>query len=258
VVKKLLEEGHSVKVIVRSEQRLQDFLTSSQVSTKQLTATEKSLLDLPPEELQEQVSDADAVVSCLGHNMTFQGIWGHPRRLVSDATQRLTQAMAVISSSKDESSPPKKFVLMGSDGVPHPLGTDDERVFSERVLLSILRNVIPPHYDNELAVENLVKEFTPTTTTAKDDKSKPPAIEWVVVRPTDLIDDGELLDQYTLYPKPQGSLFGSGQATRSNVARAMVDLVTDKEGLWGEWKYQMPVLHDKVVGKGESASSTEK
>ena len=47
------------------------------------------------DELREQVQGCDAVASCLGHNLTFKGIFGHPRRLVADATRRLCQAIKI-------------------------------------------------------------------------------------------------------------------------------------------------------------------
>merc|ERR1712150_25694 len=160
------------------------------------------------DDLKSHVSDADAVVSCLGHNLSFQGIWRDSYTLVTDAVKRLTQAMILASSSSSSSvegetknnksnQKPKKFILMGSDGVAHS--------------------------DNEMAAEYLINELN---------SSSHPPLEWVIVRPTDLIDDdGSTTDQYTLYKKPVGSLFGGGVATRSNVASFMVDLLT-KDDLW--------------------------
>jgi hypothetical protein len=134
----------------------------------------------------------------------------------------------------------QKFILMGSDGVAHPEGTDDMRSFTERTILFITRYLIPPHADNEAAAAYLYGLDRETSN-----------IEWTVVRPTDLI-DGDV-GQYSLYSKPQGSLFGSGAATRANVAKSMVDLLTD-EKVWEQYKYSMPVLHDTEV---ETTSKSE-
>lgn len=272
VVKKLLHQGHVVKVIVRSQERMMDALspptltpsdnvdgtddttTKKELSSddntlpkERLIVTEKSLLDMTTDDLKSHVSDADAVVSCLGHNLSFQGIWRDSYTLVTDAVKRLTQAMILASSSSSSSvegetknnksnQKPKKFILMGSDGVAHP--DDDERSFSDRIILAIIRALIPPHSDNEMAAEYLINELNSTSH---------PTLEWVIVRPTDLIDDdGSTTDQYTLYKKPVGSLFGGGVATRSNVASYMVDLLT-KDDLWTQWKYQTPVVHDAKV-----------
>jgi nucleoside-diphosphate-sugar epimerase len=213
VVQQLLDQGNSVKVIVRSKERMMDAIKTNQ---ERLTITEASLLDLSDEEIKEQVKGTQAVVSCLGHTMDFKGMFRHPRKLVTDSVKRLTTAM-----DSDQ-----KFVLMGSDGVAHPAGTDDRRSFSERTILCLLRYLIPPHADNEAAADYIhsVKN-----------------LEWVVVRPTDLV-DGEV-SEYELFDKPQGSLFGGGQSTRSNVAKVMVDLLSD-EKLWETYKFNMPVTHD--------------
>jgi len=239
-------------VIVRSKQRMMESLSikdddndngNDQSNKNQLlTVIEHSLLDMSDDEIKSQLAEANAVVSCLGHNINFSGIWGHPRRLVSEAVERLTKAMIATSVQEEEGKDtqstknPKKFILMVSDGVAHPLQTDDPRSFSERTILYLVRLLIPPHHDNELAAEHLVKGL------GCDAKSCP-SLEWSIVRPTDLVDEGST-EEYTLYPKPVYSLFGGGVSTRSNVAQCMVDLLTNEE-LWSEWKYQMPVLYDK-------------
>ena len=125
---------------------------------------------------------------------------------------------------------------MGSDGVAHP--NDDKRSAVERFIIFLLRYLIPPHADNEEAAAFLLNlnddcnNKNKTTTT----------VEWSVVRPTDL-QDGDTCD-FEIFPKPQGSLFGAGIATRANVAKFMVDLIL-KDEKWSQYKYQMPVLHDR-------------
>lgn len=235
VVRQLLEKGHRVKVIVRSKERMLSALngggTEEQKTTYDdtlLQITEASLLDLTDKEIQDQVSDVDAVISCLGHNLDFKGLFGHPRKLVTEATQRLT---AALQSSSTSSEKKQKFLLMNSDGVAHPAGTDNLRPWSERAIISIIRYLIPPHSDNEGAAEHLYK------------LGKDTSVEWTAVRPTDLI-DGESTD-YEVFDKPQGSLFGSGTARRSNVAKFMVDLVTD-ETKWTTYKFDFPVVYDKA------------
>ena len=67
--------------------------------TQSLSITEASLLDLSDAELQEQVKGCNAVVSCLGHTLDFKGLWGHPRKLVTQATKRLTAAISSNDTS---------------------------------------------------------------------------------------------------------------------------------------------------------------
>ena len=228
VVRMLLEEGHQVRTIVRSQERMESLLTESGTNMDKLTTTEASLLDMPETELQTLVDGCDAVVSCLGHNPTFEGIFGHPRRLVTDATKRLTTAMA---KSKETGTAPSRFILMNSGAVVNPNGQDDRRPFGERLTLSLLRNLIPAHADNEQAALYLSK----TTTTMP---------EWCAVRPDNLI-DVDTVTPYTVAAKPTGPLFGTGTSSRVNTADFMTKLILDDK-LWEEWKFQMPAMLDKV------------
>jgi len=233
VVKQMLNLGNNVKVIARSKERMMDLLREEkdEDKTNLLDVTEASLLDLKQDELEKLTQGCDAIVQCLGHNMSFSGIFGHPRRLVTEATKRLTMAAA---ASHGRTGDPPKFILMGSNGVANPNGMDEVRPMSERTILFMLRYLIPPHADNEGAAEYLHSLKEQQSEANKE-------VKWVVVRPDDLIDDDDKISKYNLHNKPQKSLFGGGVATRANVAHFMVDLVT-KDEVWKKWEYQMPVL----------------
>lgn len=229
VVLQLLQQKQQVRAIARSKQRLLDALDSivpnaSSDFGDKLEVTEAAILDLSDNELNQATSGCDAVVVCLGHNLTFKGMYGHPRQLVTDSVKRLWSA---IDANKSDSL--TKFILMGSNGVDNPSGEDDVRGFGERSVLSLLRHLVPPHKDNEMAADFV------------SSKVKSKQIEWTVVRPTDLVN--EPVSKYELFSKPHGSLFGSGQASRANVANAMVGLILAND-LWEEWKFKMPVIHD--------------
>lgn len=243
VVQFLLDQGHNVKVVARSKDKMLSLLKDAEkvIESNKLQVTEASLLDLSDKEMQELVADCDGVVSCLGHNLTFQGMYGKPRRLVTDAVTRLTKAIITVRTSSgnndvnNTTKPPTKFILMGSDGVAN-VKTDDQRSFVERLIIWLIRQLVPPHSDNEQAADYLLNELGSETNKAD--------VEWSIVRPTDLI-DGDVVG-YSLYPKPQGSLFGSGIATRANVAHFMVELLL-KPTTWMQWKFQTPVLIDDAV-----------
>ena len=206
-----------------------------------LQVKDASLLDLTDGEICEQVKGTQAVVCCLGHTMDFHGLFGHPHRLVTDAVKRLTTAMIQTSDSPENKQATKqKFLLMGSNGVANPAGTDDTRAFSDRFLLTIFRHLIPPHADNEEAAAYVYHSLGKS------------GLQWVVVRPTDLVDG--VAGEYVLLDKPHGSLFGSGVATRATVAKSMVDLLTNKSQLWDKYKFTMPVVQD--VKKSNIAEST--
>jgi len=61
------------------------------------TTIEASVLDLTDEEVTEHVKGCDAVVSCLGHVMDFKGVFGEPKRLCTDATRNLCNALILVS-----------------------------------------------------------------------------------------------------------------------------------------------------------------
>jgi nucleoside-diphosphate-sugar epimerase len=238
VVQQLLDKGHKVKAVVRSKERMEGLLSSDASKYgERLSLTEASLLDLTDDELESLVEGTNAVVSCLGHNMDFKGLWGKPRRLVTDATKRLTDAIKT-------KAPSSKFILMGSNGVANPNGQDDKRSALERAVIWTLRYTIPPHADNEQAaqyVHNLGTEAT---------------IEWSVVRPSDLIDGP--VTEYDLVTKPRPGLFSPGSpATRSNVADCMVNMILN-DSLWEEWKYKMPCLYDKDTTSTGAEATAEK
>ena len=71
LVEQLLIQGNTVKVVVRSIEKLPE----SWKKNNQLQITEASLLDLSDEEMMELTFDCNSIASCLGHNMTWKGIY---------------------------------------------------------------------------------------------------------------------------------------------------------------------------------------
>ena len=91
LVEQLLSSGQKVRAIVRSPRKL-----SAKVREHpNATVIEASVLDLTDEKMGELVKDCDAVVSCLGHVMDLKGVFGEPKRLCTDATRCLCDAIAV-------------------------------------------------------------------------------------------------------------------------------------------------------------------
>lgn len=232
LVQSLLDESFPVSVIVRSKERLLSLINNNNETLLTITET-PSFRDLSDDDYHKLVEKADFIVSCLGHNMNVSGIWGRTdRRLVTDTVKRLT-----AKGTK------KKFILMSSDGVVGP--NDDRRPFSERAILSAFRYMVTPHVDNEEAAAYLQNNFAPDGD----------AIEWIIVRPTDLTDDDLLtnVSGYEVHDKPIGGLFGGAKVSRSLVAKFMKDLIC-AEQLWRRYAYQMPVLHN---AKTQDATSKE-
>lgn len=103
VVDQLLSQGVEVNAIVRSIDALPD-----KPSLNKIQASVHGLTKL---EMAEYLKGCDAAVSCLGHNLTFKGMFGKPRLLVTDTVECICQA---IKSNKSGS--PVKVVLMNTTG----------------------------------------------------------------------------------------------------------------------------------------------
>jgi len=167
------------------------------------------------------------VASCLGHNLTFKGLFGKPHRLVTDATRKLCLA---IKANNPEV--PAKFVLMNTNGNRNR-DLDESIPLSNRLLIGLLRLILPPQADNEQAAEYL------RTVIGKNDND----IEWVAVRPSSLI-DAEQESDIEIYASPTRSVVNDGQISRINVAHFMADLITNND-IWDTWRGQMPVIYNK-------------
>ncbi len=225
VCEQLLEFGHSVKAIVRSNEKL----SKLENSNSNLIQIEGTVLDMEKEELAGHLVDCDAICSCLGHNLTFKGMYGKPRKLVADSVKKLCEA--VVSNNPEEHV---KFILMNTNGNTNR-DLQEDYSFKDRLVISIVRALIPAHSDNEDAADYLRVQIG----------QEHSHIEWTVLRPDNLIDEREV-SEYEMQPSPvRGVIFDSGQTSRINVANSMSRLVSDV-GLWEQWKGRMPVVFDKV------------
>lgn len=223
VVEQLLAAGESVRVIVRV---VPAFSEETQKHPN-LHVTQANLLEMTDAQLQAHVSGCSAVVSCLGHNLTFKGLFGQPRRLVTDAVRRLCQAIEHQSLGA-----PIKFVLMNTTGNQNK-GAGETISGKEACVMSVLRCLLPPHVDNEQAAAFLQNEV--------GHSSK--AIQWVVVRPDGLIDE-QAVSPYKIYPSPiRSAIFDAGKTSRINVAHFISQLVLNDE-LCAQWQEKMPVIYN--------------
>ena len=225
LVTQLLAGGNSVIAVVRPDSVISEETTRHE----KLTLVRLNLLDLDDEARSQMVDGCDAIASCLGHNLNLKGIYGQPRKLVTDSVQSLCRA----ARNKDP-NPTIKVVLMTSAGVGNR-GIGEQVSFSEACFISLLRVLVPPHADNEQAAEFL------RTAVGPSDKS----IEWVVVRPDTLIDEN-LITDYQLHGSPtRSAIFNPGTTSRINVAHFMAKLITNDEA-WANWKGKMPVVYNAV------------
>ena len=234
LVKQLLEKDQNVVAIVRSKEKLlEECLGNFAVDSTKLSVIEGTFLEMSDDEAKASIHGCDAVVSCLGHNLTMKGIYGKPRKVVRDSIKRVCDII-----QKEQNSPEsKKLILMGSEGVANPDGSDDVRSIGDRILLGLLRLLVPPVVDNEAATQYLCEVVGKHT----------PQVQWTIVRPSELIDAD--VSRYEIVPKPNGSLFGAAETSRANATAFMCELILQEKS-WNEWLFKLPVV---VNSKTEQA-----
>lgn len=223
LVEQLLILGHKVKVIVRSPEKLPE----SWKNNNQLQIISASILELSDEEMQKHVRDCNAIASCLGHNINLKGIYRQPRKLVTDATRRLCEA--IIATNLES---PIKYVLMNTTGNRNR-DLNEPISFGQKCVIGLIRLLLPPHVDNEKAADYL------RTQIGQNNKF----VEWAAVRPDGLINEEKVTD-YEIHASPiRSAIFNAGKTSRINVGHFMASLINDNE-LWNEWKGQMPVIYN--------------
>jgi nucleoside-diphosphate-sugar epimerase len=225
LTEELLNRGHLVRAIVRTPDKLPAALRND----ANLSVIQASLLDLDDAELAQYVNDCDAVASCLGHNLDLKGIYGQPRKLVTDAVRRLCEAVKANAPGR-----PIKFVLMNTAGNSNR-DINEPISFAQKVVIGLIRVLVPPQADNEQAADYLRCEI------GKKDE----VIEWAVVRPDTLTDEEEVTP-YDVHPSPiRSAIFDPGETSRINVGHFMAELISEDQ-IWQEWKGQMPVIYNQV------------
>ena len=223
LVRRLLDRGWFVRAMVRSPKKFIEMVGAHEC----LSVVHATVLDLSDAELARHVDGCEVIASCLGHTLSFRGVFGKPRRLVADTTRRLCERIRANKPKK-----PVKFVLMNSTGCRnHDL--PEVISFAESCVIGLIRTLIPPHSDNEHAVEYLRNEL------GGDDAY----VEWVAVRPDSLVDE-KGVSKYEVHPSPiRSALFNSGKTSRINVGHFMANLITD-DAVWKAWKGKMPVIYN--------------
>ena len=225
LLRQLLDRGFKVRAIARTVDRIPaDLRTHANLQV--LTG---NVLTFTDAELAEAVRGCAAVASCLGHTLSLRGVLGPPYRLVAESVRRLCVAIAASAPAQ-----PVRFVLMNTAGNSNRNLTE-KLSFGERLVISLVRLLIPPHADNEHAADYL-------RTRCANDAS----IQWVVARPDTLIDKPEVTPYVAVASPTRSAIFDPGKTSRINVAHFMAELV-NSDRLWAEWQGQMPVIYDSVA-----------
>ena len=223
VVEQLLQGGAIVKAMVRKPFEWTDAIQSHS-NFDEICASVSELTD---GEMAKYLQGCDTIVSCLGHNLTFKGIFGHPRRLVTNAVSAICRVVVL-----NQAPTPTKIILMNTTGNSNR-DIFEKISFKEKCVITLIRLMAPPHADNEKASDFLRLEIGQSHA----------QIEWAVVRPDSLIDK-EKIGAYQVYPSPTRSpIFDSGSTSRINVAHFMAELAMNDD-LWKQWRGQMPVIYN--------------
>lgn len=224
LVAQLLNMGQSVKVLVRPESNVPD----NWINNDKITIIRAGISELKSEDMQEHLAGCHSVASCLGHNLHFKGIFGKPRKLVTNAVRLTCDAI-----EKQNPQRPMKFVLMNTTANRNK-NVKEKYSFGDKLIIGILRGILPPQRDNEGAAKYLRVNI------GQNHKM----IEWVAVRPDTLINENEV-SEYNLKPSPVRSpVFKAGKTSRINVGNFISRLITHDD-LWNQWKGQMPVIYNE-------------
>ena len=223
LVKRLLQHGVKVIAIVRSRSSIEN----SFIGESGLQIVEAGISKITEDELVQYLQECDVVFSCLGHNLTFKGLFGQPRRLVTDAIKKAAKVINLIGAENKT-----KVILMNTTGNSNR-DIPETPPLSQRIIVALLRLVLPPHADNEDAADFLRLEI------GQSDQF----IEWVVVRPDTLINEQDI-SRYDIVASPlRNVIFNAGKTSRINVADFMCELAINAE-LWNAWKGKMPVIYN--------------
>lgn len=222
-VKQLLEAKNYVKAIIRETAQLPESIEKNEL----LEIIYGSIVEMNTNNLAQLMNDCDVVISCLGHNITVKGIWGNPRNIVEIAIRKV--CTAITQNNKKT----MKLLLMSTTAFQNK-NIIEPMAVSDRIVLGILRKILPPQQDNENAANYLINEVGTTNK----------RIEWIAIRPDTLI-NSEIVTPYAIYESPiRSPVFNSGKTSRINVGNFMMRLITEDD-LWSKWKYKTPVLYNK-------------
>lgn len=223
VVMQLLEKQIDIRVVVRESAILPEELLSSPL----VEIKRGNIAEFNDSDTATLCENIDAIVCCLGHNITIGGMFGKPRNLVSDSIKNVCKAAMERADKK------VKLILMSTTAYTD-VATGEKNSSGEKIVLSVLNLLLPPHRDNVRAAGYLQREV------GKENEK----IEWVAVRPDTLINE-DVGSAYEIGKSPKRSpIFNAGKTSRINVGRFMVALLTI-DSLWGEWRFRTPVVYNK-------------
>lgn len=221
VVSKLIESNINVKVLIRSTAIFPEELANNM----KVEIVKGNIDEFSVAQVADLIKDCDSVISCLGHNVTFKGLFRKPKKLVSGAIKKIEEAIQLTSAKY-------KLILMSTTAYTNKK-EGERNTFGESVIFSIIKALLPPHSDNVAAGDFLLYQV-----------SKSENLEWVAVRPDGLIDETITSEVLITDAKRRSPIFNPGKTSRINVAQFMKDLLVN-DSLWKEWLFKTPVIYNK-------------
>ncbi|MCV9926241.1 SDR family oxidoreductase [Flavobacterium sp. LS1R49] len=227
LVMQLLAAGQEVKIIVRPTSNIPDTWNNNDNIT---IIRINDISNIPVNEMSGYLKDCQSVASCLGHNLSFKGMYGKPKLLITDTVQIICET--IIKNAPEK---PLRFVLMNTAGNNNK-NLNEPVSFGQKIVIGLFRLLLPPHSDNENAADYLRVKIG----------QKNRFIEWVTVRPDNLI-NAQIVTEYSLHASPtRSALFNPGQTSRINVAHFMSQLIIN-DTIYNKWSGQMPVIYNNIT-----------
>ncbi|MGD9899493.1 MAG: NAD(P)-binding oxidoreductase [Calditrichaceae bacterium] len=221
VVSQLINNGISTKVLIRSSATLPKEVSDN----NDIEIIKGNVNDYSTDQIRDLLIECDSVVSCLGHNISFKGIFGKPHNLVYNAVRKVTDVLR-------ESDGKKKFILMSTTAYTDKIHGEKE-TFGESIVFALLKLLLPPHTDNVNSGDYLFKIIRESE-----------KFEWIAIRPDSLIDETIIGEYEIVNMKKRSPIFDPGKTSRGNVAHLMVELLSNDK-LWQSWKFKGPVIYNK-------------
>jgi len=222
-VMQLIKRKIPTRILVRKTAVLpKEFLESSLVEV-----VTGNINELKDSEMDQLVQNCNVIISCLGHNISFKGMFGQPRYLVLDALRSVSETVRRNTDKR------VKIILMNTTAYTNT-SSGEKNSLGEKIIFALLMGLLPPHRDNIKATNFLVNEIG-----TQDEK-----IEWVAVRPDTLIND-EQESSYEIFESPVRSpIFDAGKTSRINTSHFMTELAAD-DSLWKKWLFKTPVIYNR-------------
>ncbi len=220
VVQQLIQKNINTRIVVRESAIIPLYITEN----NNVEIIKGNINDFGNEKIKELIKDCDAVVCCLGHNISLKGILGPPHKLVSKVVEKIIEAMSSLNLKQ-------KFILMSTTAYTNKT-IKEKNTFGEKIIFSLLKVLLPPHKDNMLAANQLVYGLDTKTN-----------IDWVAVRPDSLFDEASVSKYEIHNNKMRSPIFNPGKTSRINVSHFMTELLID-DRLWQMWKFKTPVIYN--------------